>query len=49
MTDSHELDAVLAPEERTEVVRLAKRLEQERALPAPGFRGELRRRRLYPS
>jgi hypothetical protein len=46
MTDPHELDPLFAPEERRDVAQLSERLEQERPIPAPTFRGELRRRLL---
>ncbi len=34
----------LEPAERERMIALARRLDEERPLPAPGFRGELRRR-----
>jgi hypothetical protein len=46
MTDPHELDPILPPEQRDDLVRLAERLETGRPLPSPTFRGELRRRLL---
>ena len=39
-----EIDPALPEAERAALARLAERLERERPLPAPGFRGELRRR-----
>jgi hypothetical protein len=44
MTDPHELDPILPPEQRDDLVRLAERLESDRPLPGPTFRGNLRRR-----
>lgn len=48
MEDHFEVDPELPPEERGALAELAARLERERPLPAPGFRGELRRRLLAP-
>jgi hypothetical protein len=39
-----EIDPTLPEAERAALARLAERLERERPLPAPGFRGELGRR-----
>jgi hypothetical protein len=44
MTDPHELDPILPPEQRDDLVRLSQRLEADRPIPSPGFRGNLRRR-----
>ena len=41
-----EVDPTLPEAERAALSALAERLERERPLPAPGFRGELRRRLL---
>jgi hypothetical protein len=46
MTDPHELDPILPPEQRDDLVRLSERLEADRPIPSPGFRGNLRRRLL---
>jgi hypothetical protein len=46
MTDPHELDPILPPEQRDDLVRLSERLEAERPIPGPTFRGNLRRRLL---
>jgi hypothetical protein len=43
MTDPHELDPILPPEQRADLVRLSERLETDRPIPSPGFRGNLRR------
>jgi hypothetical protein len=43
MTDLHELDPILPPEQRDDLVRLSARLEADRPIPTPGFRGNLRR------
>jgi hypothetical protein len=44
MTDPHELDPILPPEQRGDFVRLSERLEADRPIPGPTFRGNLRRR-----
>jgi hypothetical protein len=49
MTDPHELDPTLPPEQRDDIVRLSERLEADRPIPSPGFRGNLRRRLLGTS
>jgi hypothetical protein len=49
MTDPHELDPILPPEQRDDLVRLSERLEADRPIPSPGFRGSLRRRLLGTS
>ncbi|HVV90005.1 MAG TPA: hypothetical protein VHB53_05885 [Solirubrobacterales bacterium] len=49
MTDRHDLDPNLPAAERERLVALAERLERERPLPGPTFRGELRRRLLAGS
>ena len=41
-----EIDPSLPEDERAALAALAERLERERPLPAPAFRGELRRRLL---
>lgn len=41
---TEDLDPTLPADERDELERLAHRLIAERPVPAPGFRGELRRR-----
>ena len=42
MTNRHDLE----PNQPDDIVRLAERLESRRPVPAPGFRGDLRRRLL---
>ena len=49
MTDPHELDPILPPEQRDDLIRLSERLEADRPIPRPGFRGILRRRLLGTS
>jgi hypothetical protein len=49
MTDLHELDPILPPEQRDDLVRLSERLGADRPIPSPGFRGNLRRRLLGTS
>jgi hypothetical protein len=49
MTDPRELDPVLPPEQRADLVRLSERLEADRPIPSPGFRGNLRRKLLGTS
>jgi hypothetical protein len=44
MSSGRELDPDLSAKERQALSRLAQRLERERPLPRPTFRGELRRR-----
>jgi hypothetical protein len=46
MTDRHDLDPSLSAEERERLAVLAERLERDRPLPSPAFRGELGRRLL---
>jgi hypothetical protein len=46
MTDPRELDSILPPEQRDDLVRLSEQLEADRPIPSPGFRGNLRRRLL---
>lgn len=43
MEDRFEIDPELPAEERGALAELAARLERERPVPAPGFRGRLRR------
>jgi hypothetical protein len=49
MIDPHELDPILPPAEKADLVRLSERLEADRPIPSPGFRGDLRRRLLGTS
>ena len=44
MTERRDIRRDLDPGAPDELISLAERLERERPLPAPGFRGELRRR-----
>lgn len=46
MTDPHELDPILPPGQREDLIRLSERLEADRPIPSPGFRGNLRRKLL---
>jgi hypothetical protein len=46
MTDPRELDPILHADERDDLGRLIGRLESDRPLPSPTFRGQLRRRLL---
>jgi hypothetical protein len=43
MNRDYELDPTLTAEEREELVLVAERLEHDRPVPAPTFRGDLRR------
>jgi hypothetical protein len=43
MTDSHDLDPNLPADERARLAVLAERLERDRPVPRPSFRGDLRR------
>jgi hypothetical protein len=43
MTDSHDLDPNLPAAERARLAVLAERLERDRPVPRPSFRGDLRR------
>ena len=47
MSERRDIRLDLEPGAPDELVSLAERLERERPLPAPGFRGELRRRPLH--
>lgn len=49
MTREFEIDSALSAEERAALTRLAERLERERPLPHPAFRGDLRRLLLSPT
>jgi len=46
MTDRHDFDPSLSADERERLAVLAERLERDRPLPSPTFRGELGRRLL---
>jgi hypothetical protein len=43
MTDPHELDPILPPDQRDDLVHLSERLGADRPIPRPAFRGDLRR------
>lgn len=48
MTDRHDFEPGLSAAERQELTLVAERLEHDRPLPAPAFRGSLRRHLFGP-